>query len=107
MTIDEQLNQLASQSCPKQVDVVDRVMKQVEQHPYLQPKHTQHRPSWRRVSILVAAAAVALVAVNVVFFSTQSTSPATQHSSALPGTPQYSFTPVEQAAVESDTTELR
>ena len=37
MTIEKQLRELAQQTCPKQVDVVDAVMAEVRQRPYLQP----------------------------------------------------------------------
>ena len=67
MNIDEQLKQLAQQTCPKQVDVVDSVMAEVRKHPYLQPVA---KPSVRKMhwvpwaSITAAAAAVGLILVN-------------------------------------------
>ena len=67
MTIDQTLEQLARQQYPGKVDVVDRVMAQVEQHPYLQ-RVTPQRFGWQRFSAIAAAAVVALLAVNVVFF---------------------------------------
>lgn len=66
MTIDQTLEQLAKQQYPEKVDVVDRVMAQVEQHPYLQ--RVTPRFQWQRFSAIAAAAVVALVAVNVVLF---------------------------------------
>jgi hypothetical protein len=67
MTIEDTLEQLSHQQYPHQVDVVDRVMAQVEQHPYLQP--VRHRVvSWQRIGAVAAAAVVALVAVNVTLF---------------------------------------
>lgn len=67
MTIDETLNLMAQQQYPHKVDVVDRVMAQVENKPYLRPvrKHV----SWQRLSAVAAAAAVVLVAVNVTVFN--------------------------------------
>ena len=47
MTIEKQLQELAQQTCPKQVDVVDAVMAEVRQRPYLQP--ASHAPyAWLR-----------------------------------------------------------
>lgn len=69
MNIDEQLKQLSQQTCPWQVDVEDRVMEQVRQHPYLQPVAAPAAPHKRRwvpwVSLTAAAAAVGLVVVNI------------------------------------------
>ena len=60
MTIDEGLKELARQQCPHDVDVVDGVMAQVRQHPYLQPRHKV--VAWQRVvSSSVAAVVIALV----------------------------------------------
>ena len=79
MNIDEQLQALSRQTCPKQVDVVDAVMAQVRQHPYMMP-HVETRqaasprpaasPShrkvlWRRVALSAAAAVAALVVLNI------------------------------------------
>lgn len=68
MTIEETLKQIAGQQCPYQVDVVDRVMAEVCQKPYLRPVH--RRVNWQRISAVAAAAVVALVVVNVAFFRT-------------------------------------
>ena len=74
MNIDEQLNQLSQQTCPWQVDVEDRVMEQVRQHPYLitqSPGQSATQTSSVRkyrwvpwAALTAAAAAVGLVLVN-------------------------------------------
>ena len=65
MTIDEGLNQLARQQYPHTVDVVQTVMSQVRQHPYLQPVHRVH--TWQRItSSAVAAVLLAIVVSTVV-----------------------------------------
>ncbi len=64
MTIEQQLENLSRQTCPKQVDVVDSVMDVVSKKPYLQPVHRNNRQIWRIVATTVAAAVVALI-VNV------------------------------------------
>lgn len=63
MNIDEQLQQLSRQTCPRQVDVVDAVMAQVRQRPYLVPVKRNYL--WQRVALTAVAAALALVVVNV------------------------------------------
>lgn len=65
MNIDEQLQELKNQTCPRQVDVVDAVMAQVRQHPYLVPVH--RKVVWRRVALTAAAAVAALVVTNIAF----------------------------------------
>ena len=70
MTIEQQLDELAGLEYPKKVDVVDRVMAEVEQKPYLRPVHRFNH--WQRIGTIAAAAVVALVAVNVVLFNTGS-----------------------------------
>ncbi len=74
MNIDEQLQELSRQTCPKQVDVVDAVMAQVRQHPYMitQPLgHSANQPTsrrkvlWRRIALSAAAAVAALVVFNI------------------------------------------
>lgn len=67
MTVDETLEMLAGQQYPHKVDVVDRVMAQVQDKPYLVP--VRKRPLWPRISAVAAAAVVALVAVNVAVFN--------------------------------------
>ena len=74
MNIDEQLQELSRQTCPKQVDVVDAVMAQVRQHPYLMPvvetrqaasPRKTNKVLWRRIALTAAAAVAALVVLNV------------------------------------------
>lgn len=67
MTIEDTLEQLSRQQYPHQVDVVERVMAQVEKHPYLRPMH-RRAVNWQRIGAVAAAAVVALVAVNVTLF---------------------------------------
>lgn len=63
MNIEERLQELSQLSCPRQVDVVDSVMAEVRQHPYLRPAS---RPLvWRRIAVTAAAAVAALVVINV------------------------------------------
>ena len=60
MTIEKQLQELAQQTCPKQVDVVDAVMAEVRQRPYLQP--ASHAPyAWLRRPATWAA----IVIINI------------------------------------------
>lgn len=63
MNIDQQLEQLARLQYPRQVDVTDRVMAQVMQHPYLRPR--QRSKVWRYMGVAAVAASLALVVVNV------------------------------------------
>jgi hypothetical protein len=63
MNIEEQLQILSRQTCPKQVDVVDAVMAQVRQKPYLQPAH--RTTLWRTVALTAVAAVAALVVLNI------------------------------------------
>ena len=63
MNIDQTLEQLAHLQCPRQVDVTDRVMAQVMQRPYLQPRR---HSLWKPVSIMAAAAVALVLVVNVV-----------------------------------------
>ncbi len=72
MNIDNTLEQLACLQYPKQVDVTDRVMAQVSQHPYLQPVRHNNRQLWTRISAVAAVAVVVLVAVNVTSLYTRS-----------------------------------
>ena len=66
MTIEQQLEQLAQLQYPNKVDVVDSVMAQVSQRPYLCPVHRKF--TWRYISIAAAAAVVALFIVNITIF---------------------------------------
>lgn len=66
MTLEQRLDQLAALQCPQKVDVVDGVMAQVSQRPYLRP--VRRAFSWRQISIAAAAAVVALFVVNITVF---------------------------------------
>ena len=70
MNIDQRLEQLARLQYPRQVDVTDRVMAQVMQHPYLQPVH--RTGVWRRAGIAAVAAVAVLLLVNVASVYTRS-----------------------------------
>ena len=63
MNIDQRLEQLAQLQYPTQIDVTDRVMQHVMQHPYMQPVH--RTSVWRRVGIAGVAAVAVLLIVNV------------------------------------------
>ena len=63
MNIEEQLQILSRQTCPKQVDVVDAVMAQVRRKPYLRPAH--RTALWRTVALTAVAAVAAVVVFNV------------------------------------------
>lgn len=101
MNIDEQLKQLAQQTYPKQVDVVDSVMAEVRKHPYLQPvaKSSVRKTRWVPwASITAAAAAVGLIVVN-----TNTAAAATyneeQISSMMASVADYDYySPVESSA---------
>ena len=70
MNIDEQLKELAQQTYPKQVDVVDSVMAEVRKHPYLQPvaqpaATRKHRwVPWATLTAVAAAAGLVVVNIN-------------------------------------------
>ena len=66
MTLEQRLDQLAHLQCPHKVDVVDSVMSQVSQRPYLRP--ARRTITWRHISIAAAAAVVALFIVNITLF---------------------------------------
>lgn len=78
MNIDEQLQELSQLTCPRQVDIVDAVMKEVRQHPYLM-RSVETRPAassretnkkivvWRRIALTAVAAMAALVVINLSF----------------------------------------
>ena len=94
MNIDEQLEQLAHLQCPRQVDVTDRVMEQVSQHPYLRRPDTEH--GRRRVVPFAAAAAVTLLlAAGIALPWLRG------HDSAVAEPVDHSWSTVEQAAVDS------
>ena len=63
MTIEEQLKELAAQEYPRKVDVVDAVMREVSQRPYLQPVH--RKVYWRLISGAAAAAVALVLVVNI------------------------------------------
>lgn len=65
MNIEEQLQALSRQTCPRQVDVVDAVMAEVRQHPYLQPVAPRRNPWIPRIALTAVAAVAALVIINV------------------------------------------
>lgn len=69
MNIDEQLQELSRQTCPRQVDVVDSVMAQVRQHPFMITPHSTltKKVVWRRVALTAVAAMTALVVLNISF----------------------------------------
>ena len=99
MTIEQQLDELAGQEYPKKVDVVDRVMAEVEKKPYLRPVH--NRVNWQRISVIAAAAVVALVAVNVVVFNTGSLDNGSQ---GIPIAQDNDWNTVEEEAVDTNIT---
>lgn len=66
MTLEQRLDQLAAQQYPHKVDVVDSVMEQISQRPYLRP--ARRRINWRQASIAAAAAVAALFIVNITVF---------------------------------------
>ena len=73
MNIDQTLEQLSHLQCPQQVDVTDRVMAQVVQHPYLRPQYERHSSKvFRRIGVATVAAALALVILNVTTVYTRS-----------------------------------
>ena len=73
MNLDEQLQQLKNQTCPRQIDVVDSVMAQVRQHPYMINKSvSRSKVIWRRISVSAAAAIVILFVLNTTVFRPQS-----------------------------------
>lgn len=62
MNTEQLLKELSQQTCPREVDVVDAVMAQVRQRPYLMPR--RNTTLVRRIALSVAAvAAVAIIAV--------------------------------------------
>jgi hypothetical protein len=100
MTIEKQLEQLAAQRCPREVDVVDRVMAEVGRHPYMQPRHkTSRRLVW--TGAFAAAAAVAVLLVNVVVINLHSRNTDGMGSMIAQVNDYSSWCPVEDAALES------
>lgn len=70
MTVDEGLKELARQQYPHQVDVVQGVMAQVSQHPYMQPR--RQVAVWQRVVSTAVAAAIVALLINVVVVNVRS-----------------------------------
>lgn len=66
MTLEQTLEQLSQQQYPHKVDVVDRVMAQVQQKPYFRP--VRRSIGWKQISVAAAAAVVALFIVNITVF---------------------------------------
>ena len=97
MNIEEQLQELAKQSCPRQVDVVGSVMSEVRKHPYLQPRHTA--TAWVKKPATWALTAAAAVAALVVINIGGPTYDDQQISSMIASVSDYSYyCPVESAA---------
>ena len=59
MTIEQTMDRIATLQYPRKVDVVDGVMAQVVQHPYLRLS----LPRWRIAAVAAVAAAVIVVGV--------------------------------------------
>ena len=97
MNIDQQLEQLARLQYPKQIDVTDRVMSEVMQHPYMQPVH--RRTLWKPFGIAVAAAVAALLVVNVVSLYGRSYDEAGMGNTLAQLNDYSSWNTVEDAAV--------
>lgn len=69
MNTEQLLDEIAQMHYPREVDVVDAVMAEVRQHPYLVPKH--RNVILRRVALTAAAvAAVAIIAVPALLHRT-------------------------------------
>ena len=99
MTIEKQLEQLAAQRCPKEVDVVDRVMAEVGSRPYLQPRHTvSRRFVW--TGAVAAAAAVVLLLVNVAVINLRSYNTDGMGSMMAQVNDYSSWCPIEDAALD-------
>ncbi len=96
MNIDQTLEQLARQQYPRQVDVVDRVMAQVEQHPYLQPRR---RPLWQPIGAAAAACAALLLILNVATFRLRSYDEASMGVAIAQANDYASWNTVEDCAV--------
>lgn len=99
MTMEQQLDELARLEYPKKVDVVDKVMAEVGQKPYLRPVHKPIR--WQRIATIAAAAVIGLVAVNVVLFNSGTTDNASQGIS-VPS--DNTWTTVEDEALDTNKT---
>ena len=97
MTLEQKLNQLASLQYPHKVDVVDSVMAQVSQRPYLRP--VRRTLSWRYISIAAAAAVVALFIVNITLFRPVNSSNEDMGCAIAQFNDYSSWNTVEEAAV--------
>ncbi|MBP5528346.1 MAG: hypothetical protein J6X79_07855 [Bacteroidales bacterium] len=100
MNIDQTLEQLSHLQCPHQVDVTDRVMAQVEQHPYLRPQYERGNGKvFRRIGVAAVAAALALVVINVATVYTRSYDEEGLGSMIAQYNDYSSWNTVEEAAV--------
>lgn len=91
MTTEQQLDELARLEYPKKVDVVDKVMAEVGQKPYLRPVHKPIR--WQRIATIAAVA--------VVLFNSGTTDNASQGIS-VPS--DNTWTTVEDEALDTNNT---
>lgn len=96
MTLEQTLQQLSHLECPRQVDVVDRVMAQVADQPYLQPVH--RRSLWKLIGATAAAAVVALVLINVLSVYTRTYDDAGLGIALMQANDYSSWSTVEEAA---------
>lgn len=97
MTLEQQLDQLAQLQYPHKVDVVDSVMAQVTQRPYLRP--VRRSVTWRYIGIAAAAAVVALFMVNITIFRPSSYSNEDMGFAIAQFNDYSSWNTVEEAAV--------
>ncbi|GEM_PF-7022141 len=97
MTLEQSLQQLSHLECPHQVDVVDRVMAQVADRPYLQPVH-RRRSLWKPIGATAAAAVVALVLINVLSVYTRTYDDAGLGVALMQANDYTSWSTVEEAA---------
>ena len=100
MTIEKQLQELAQQTCPKQVDVVDAVMAEVRQRPYLQPaSHALY--AWLRRPATWALTAAAAVAAIVIININSPTCDEQQLSTMIARVSDYNYYSSVEAAAEN------
>lgn len=100
MTIEKQLQELAQQTCPKQVDVVDAVMAEVRQRPYLQPA-SQAPYAWLRRPATWALTAAAAVAAIVIINISSPTCDEQQLSTMIARVSDYNYYSSVEAAAEN------
>ena len=98
MTIEKQLQELAQQTCPKQVDVVDAVMAEVRQRPYLQP--ASHAPYACRPATWALTAAAAVAAIVIINISSP-TCDEQQLSTMIARVSDYNYYSSVEAAAEN------